>query len=196
MYIETLWNEAWNDPMGNVLSRHTFFLWPYMVLRWALQWPLNIRWCWCIPMCHWLRDITLSSNVESSTTGIVYENNIYTEQKRTWKRIFSLDVCPPPSMNGTKTLLRTRQKATSLSLTVKCCSHSEIATAIYLLQRMSFTWFNFVVAIEPCEHIKDWLHGVIVTVIYLSQLIGCMRFSVIVAIATVTLTSKRTHFLL
>ena len=24
--------------------------------------PLNIRRCWCTPMCHWLRDITLSSN--------------------------------------------------------------------------------------------------------------------------------------
>ena len=29
----------------------------------ALQWPLNIRWRWCTPMCHWLRHITLSSNV-------------------------------------------------------------------------------------------------------------------------------------
>ena len=30
-YIETLWNEAWNDPMEMFCSRHTFFLWPYMV---------------------------------------------------------------------------------------------------------------------------------------------------------------------
>ena len=47
---------------GNVLSRHTFFLWPYMVSCGALQWALNIRRS-CIPMCYWLRDITLSSNV-------------------------------------------------------------------------------------------------------------------------------------
>ena len=44
------------------LSGHTFFLWPYMVSCGALQWPLNIRWCWCTPTCHWLCDITLSSN--------------------------------------------------------------------------------------------------------------------------------------
>ena len=54
------WSMKW--PNGNVLSRHTFFLWPYMVSCGALQWPLNIRWCWCTTMCHWLRDITLSSN--------------------------------------------------------------------------------------------------------------------------------------
>ena len=48
--------------MEMFLSRHTFFLWPYMVSCGALQWPLNIRWCWCTPMCHWLRDITLSSD--------------------------------------------------------------------------------------------------------------------------------------
>ena len=32
-YIETLWklwNEAWNDPMEMVFSRHTFSLWPHM----------------------------------------------------------------------------------------------------------------------------------------------------------------------
>ena len=54
------WSVKW--PSGNVLFRHAFFLWSYMVLCGALQWPLNIRWRWCTPMCHWLRDITLSSN--------------------------------------------------------------------------------------------------------------------------------------
>ena len=42
---------------------HTHLFWPYMVSCGARQWPLNIRWRWCIPMCHWLHDITLSSNV-------------------------------------------------------------------------------------------------------------------------------------
>ena len=54
------WSMKW--PNGNFLSRHTFFLWPYMVSCGALQWSLNIRWCWCTAMCHWLHDITLSSN--------------------------------------------------------------------------------------------------------------------------------------
>ena len=27
------------------------FLWPYMVSCGALQWPINIRWCWCTPVC-------------------------------------------------------------------------------------------------------------------------------------------------
>ena len=54
------WSMKW--PNGNVLSRHTFYLWPYMVSCEAHQWSLNIRWRWCTPMCHWLHDITLSSN--------------------------------------------------------------------------------------------------------------------------------------
>ena len=57
-YIETLWklwNEAWIDPMEMFCSRHTFFMTRYG--------SSNIRWCSCTPMCHWLRDITLSSNV-------------------------------------------------------------------------------------------------------------------------------------
>ena len=28
--------------------------------------PLNIKWCSCTPMCHWLRDITSSSNALAS----------------------------------------------------------------------------------------------------------------------------------
>ena len=29
---------------------------------WSHVASLNTRWCWCTPMCHWLRGITLSSN--------------------------------------------------------------------------------------------------------------------------------------
>ena len=47
----------------------TPFLWQYMVSCGALQWPWNIRWCWCTPMCHWLLDITLSSNDVCLSTG-------------------------------------------------------------------------------------------------------------------------------
>ena len=60
------WSMKW--PNGNVLFRHSFFLWPYMVSCGALQWPLNIRWCWCISVCHWLRDITLFSNGQNFAT--------------------------------------------------------------------------------------------------------------------------------
>ena len=35
-------------------SRHTSFFWSDMV-------SMVTRWCWSIRMCHWLRDITLSS---------------------------------------------------------------------------------------------------------------------------------------
>ena len=53
------WSMKW--PNGNILSRHTF-LWPYMPSCGALWWSLNIRWRGCTTLCHWLRDITLSSN--------------------------------------------------------------------------------------------------------------------------------------
>ena len=42
-------------PMEMFSSWHTFFM--------TIYGSLNIRWLSCIPMCHWLRDITLSSNV-------------------------------------------------------------------------------------------------------------------------------------
>ena len=69
MYIETLWKVVkWSmkwpysiqrDLIEMFCSRHTFSLWPYMVIRSSVK----IRWCSCGPMCHWLRDTTLSSNV-------------------------------------------------------------------------------------------------------------------------------------
>ena len=55
-YIETLWklwNEAWIYPM-EMFQTHLLFM--------TIYGSLNIRWRPCTPMCHWLRDITLSSN--------------------------------------------------------------------------------------------------------------------------------------
>ena len=60
-YIETLWNEACNDPMEMFCPDAPSLLTIYGLVC-TLQWPLNIGWPWCTPMCHWLRDITLSSS--------------------------------------------------------------------------------------------------------------------------------------
>ena len=46
------------DPIEMFCSRHTFFVTIYG-LKWS---SFNIRLRSCVPMCHWLRDITLSSN--------------------------------------------------------------------------------------------------------------------------------------
>ena len=61
------------------------------VVKWSMYWPnrnllfqthllfitiygsLNIRWCSCTPMCHWLRDITLSSNDVSCRHVVLHE---------------------------------------------------------------------------------------------------------------------------
>ena len=53
----------WN-PMEMFCWRHTSFLWPY------IYGSLNIRWQSCTPMCHWLRDITLSSNEVCATVEV------------------------------------------------------------------------------------------------------------------------------
>ena len=67
--IETLWKVVkWSmkwpysiqwEPIEMFCFRHIFFLWSYGVL-WS---SFNIRWRSCAPICHWLRDFTLSSNV-------------------------------------------------------------------------------------------------------------------------------------
>ena len=92
-------------PIGNVLSRHTFFFWPYMVSCGALQLPLNIRWCWCTPICHWLRDITLSRNVAENLSleptshlgpsclyWCIVPLNVLTRKFRNLQTFYSIDV--------------------------------------------------------------------------------------------------------
>ena len=86
------WSIKW--PNGNVLSRHTFFLWPYMVSWGALQWPLNIRWRWCTRMCHWLCDINLSSNVQLlSLVQASHKKAINSVNKRYFKTIHQCTEC-------------------------------------------------------------------------------------------------------
>ena len=59
---------------------------------WSHAGPLNIRWCWCSPMCHWLR-ITLSSNkiflclirqMEKNSWVFTFTLSQTTEPERTW----------------------------------------------------------------------------------------------------------------
>ena len=88
------WSMKWSN--GNVLSRNTFF-WPYMVSCGTLQSPLNIRWRWCTPMCHWLRDNTLSSKSNPYLHHVGTQNrqwNILNERRSNLKLIcvFLLDL--------------------------------------------------------------------------------------------------------
>ena len=67
-YIETLWklsnlsNEAWNHPMEMFCSRHTFFLWPCMVLCEALQWNISHKMALVHLKVPYYHTLTLSSN--------------------------------------------------------------------------------------------------------------------------------------
>ena len=69
MYIETVWNEVrkWpnvNDAFSaNITIRCDDY--PFGLPCGCLLSPLNIRWCWCTPMCHWLRDIKVISVIEN-----------------------------------------------------------------------------------------------------------------------------------
>ena len=64
-YRETiwkLWNEAWNGPMEMFCSRHTFYLWPYMVSCGALQWNFSHKMTLVHLKVPYYHALTLSSN--------------------------------------------------------------------------------------------------------------------------------------
>ena len=119
-YIETLWKVVkWSMkwPMEMFCSRHTFFLWPYV--RPHVR-PLNIRWRWCTPMCHWLHDITLSSigtfkeklDTLNDPTVIITSKDL--------KGLF-LSVCVMCSVLADLARMNVRMGNCSLTLSVRVC---------------------------------------------------------------------------
>ena len=57
-YIETLWKLVkWKCFVPDTPSFVTIY-----GLMWSSSVTFKHRWCWRTPMCHWLRDITLSGN--------------------------------------------------------------------------------------------------------------------------------------
>ena len=63
-HIETLWKVVkWSMKWLYFCSRHTLFLWPYMVSSGALNEIFNVRWRWTIWKFPITAHPTLSSNV-------------------------------------------------------------------------------------------------------------------------------------
>ena len=128
------WSMKWSN--GNVLSRHTFF-WPYMVSCGTLQSPLNIRWRWCTPLCHWLRDITLSSKSNPYLHHVGTQNrqwNILNEKRSNLKLIcvFLLDLLQFESYTVADPWLESRGSVTARRVDLKKVSKKLDSRKLYM----------------------------------------------------------------